>query len=386
MWNRIAKSSIIQFLCSYNLTVVCLLLLLILTFWGTLYQVHSGLYVTQQLMFNSWYFWALKFLPFPGARAVLWVSLLNVIAVTLFKVPLSTRKVGLWLTHFGIIVLIISGGITLHFAQESSLSLNEGQALNVSSDYHLWELAIWTESAQGDSIIKNIESINFNDLVRAKGSIASKTVGQEIVLEQIHKNCRAYRADIHEENFGIVNGSGIANLQPVTAEKDPANNLPGLILDLTTLKVTRANNRKLLLFGGEENATALHVGSQIVFFQLRHRRHLLPALIKLVDFIKEDHIGTSMAKSYSSKVLVKEKGFEREVVISMNQPLRLGNYTFYQSSFSQTSDGEQSTFAVVKNPGRVLPYAGSIIIGFGLLLHFVIMLVKYSKRTTGIAP
>ena len=47
----------IKFLSSPRITVVCLFLLFILTFWGTIAQVQQGLYLAQErYFFNSFFF------------------------------------------------------------------------------------------------------------------------------------------------------------------------------------------------------------------------------------------------------------------------------------------------------------------------------------------
>jgi hypothetical protein len=44
---------IIQLFSSVKIAVVCLLLLFVLTFWGTVAQVQQGLYVAQERFFHS---------------------------------------------------------------------------------------------------------------------------------------------------------------------------------------------------------------------------------------------------------------------------------------------------------------------------------------------
>ncbi len=87
-----------------------------------------------------------------------------------------------------------------------------------------------------------------------------------------------------------------------------------------------------------------------------------------------------MARSYESRVLIHTPELDREVVISMNKPLRYDDYTLYQSSYSQTEQGESSTLAVVRNPGRMLPYIASLVISLGMVVHFFLMLLKYAGR------
>src|SRR5210317_2235495 len=158
MLKKASRSGITRFLKSYYLTVACLLLLMILTFWGTLYQVESGLYITKQRFFNSWFFLAGGIFPFPGARLVLWASFLNLLAVSLFRLTFSWSRSGMLLLHLGLLMLLVGASATLHFTDESSLTLREGEGTNVSVDHHTWELAAWTQTSRKDSTIRKVEA------------------------------------------------------------------------------------------------------------------------------------------------------------------------------------------------------------------------------------
>ena len=116
-------------------------------------------------------------------------------------------------------------------------------------------------------------------------------------------------------------------------------------------------------------------------FQLRRERTYLPFSLELIDFKKEMHTGTDIAKSYSSKINLHEKDIKRPVLIEMNIPLRHKNYTFYQSSFREDNFNSTTILSVVKNYGRLFPYISSIIMCIGLLLHMVLRLpMLFSER------
>ena len=133
----LAKNGFFRFLTSYTLTVIILLLLIVLTFWGTLYQVDYGLYVTKQRFFNSWFLLAGGFLPFPGGRLVMWAGFINLLAVTLFRLSYRWSKMGIILTHVGLLILLVSSSVTLHFAQAFyDAHSSGGQTINYLSIMH----------------------------------------------------------------------------------------------------------------------------------------------------------------------------------------------------------------------------------------------------------
>src|SRR5580698_863458 len=89
-------ASILKVIASSRITVICLFLLFILTFWGTIAQVQQGLYVAQERFFNSFFFLAAGFIPFPGAQLVLWVFFINLIS----SIILTFKKYTQW-TNLG---------------------------------------------------------------------------------------------------------------------------------------------------------------------------------------------------------------------------------------------------------------------------------------------
>jgi len=73
--------------------------------------------------------------------------------------------------------------------------------------------------------------------------------------------------------------------------------------------------------------------------------------------------------------------------ITMNQPLEYGGYTFYQSSLDPTglydATGKQvnySGFTVNRDPGIVLKYAGSLMLGLGIAIMFYMKAYFFKPR------
>jgi len=303
---KLARTKVIKFLTSFKLAVVCLFFLMILTFWGTLHQIEHGLYVTQSRMFNSWFFTTLGFIPFPGARTILWAALINILSVIIFKFQYKWQKLGVWFIHLGMILMIVSGGITLHFAQESSLTLEEGQGLNIASDYHLWELAFWTQSSQGDSLFKEVESYNLS-MVKSGQIIKNNNLGIEIHIKEYFPNSQAFRGSNLLSSAKYINASKIADLKKAETHSDPAKNIPGIIFQMTSSENQNSGKMDLLLFGGEVEPTSITLNQKRVYCMLRRKQYELPLTLKLIDFIKKDHMGMSMAKVEVSPLFDCEK-------------------------------------------------------------------------------
>ncbi len=359
---RLAGIWFFKVLSSLQLTVVCLLLLLILTFWGTVAQIHQGLYVTQERFFHSFFFLALGFFPFPGAQLVLWILFFNLVSMAITRFIYRWQNLGILVVHFGLLTYFVAAYVTLHGVEESQLTLKEGQSSDTSADYRQWELSVWKEKS-GD---KKIMAYNTDDFSPGK-VLDFSDQGFTVTVEAYFANAQGYTDAIEKKDIPF-NISGIEWLKPLESQKDIEKNIPGGIFQIETKE---GQKLRLLLFGAEEEPTPLNPGGKTYYFLLRHRRYPLPVQMKLVDFLMERHPQTDIARSYESKVSVQANNLSRDVLISMNKPFRFKNYTFYQASYSIDPQGQEySTFAVVRNAGRLLPYISSLLTFAGLVIHF----------------
>lgn len=111
-----------------------------------------------------------------------------------------------------------------------------------------------------------------------------------------------------------------------------------------------------------------------------NRRLNLDFDLKLKDFHVGRYQGTMKAASYESVVNVDGLG---ERTISMNEPLKFGGYTFYQSSFNEDEQGRPtaSVFSVNKDPGRWVKYIGCLLIVFGSIHLFYFKRKKRVKAS-----
>src|SRR3989338_3076295 len=332
---------------SLKITVTCLTLLFILVFGGTIDQVENGLYHAQEQFFHSFFFLEFGFLPFPGAQLVLWILFINLVCVALTRFVCRWSKIGILIIHFGLLTYFVSAFVTLHCVEESQLTLKEGETSNVSSAYHDWELAVWKQEGKKKQVIA-YDAKNFKP-----GRVLDFSEhGFKVQVKNYYPNARP-------------------DLQSIEPSKEPEKNIPfGEFL----VKIKNQKELPLQLFGADEMATSLQIGQETYQCLLRRKRTPLPLTVKLIDFIKENHPNTDIARSYKSKVEIESNGLSRETIIFMNNPLRYKNYTFYQASYSVVAQGrESSTLAVVKNSGRLLPYIASLTMFAGLVVHFLSM-------------
>lgn len=369
---KLQCNPVIKFCASMNITLVCLILLFILTLWGTIDQVYNGLYLAQQRFFNSFFFLFGGFIPFPGAQLVLWVFFINLVCVAIVRLVYKWSHIGLIVTHFGLLLFFVAAFVTLHGVEESHLTLMEGEAANVSSAYHDWEVALG-KGAEGG---KDVVAYDARGL-RSGDQLAFPEYGLTATVGHYYPSAEAYGTGkpSPEPEAGIINASGIQTLKAAALEKEPEKNIPG---GLFTVRGAGPLEVSVLLYGGETEPAKITSGGKTYFMQLRRKRFPTPFMLRLKDFTVEWYPNTEIARSYKSLVeITPAGGGSREVLISMNKPLRYKNFTVYQSSYSVDRFGrESSTLAVVKNAGRLLPYFASFITFGGLALHFLLMAFK----------
>ena len=138
----------IDLITSLKLTIVCLAAAMVLIFAGTLAQVHLGIHEAQQRYFQSFFVWwppeshGFKFPIFPGGHLIGAVLLINLIAAHAKRFHWTWRKLGIHLTHAGLIIMLAGGLFTDLFAVESHMRLAQGDTKNYSDDPRLTELAV----------------------------------------------------------------------------------------------------------------------------------------------------------------------------------------------------------------------------------------------------
>jgi len=356
---------------SLKITVVCLLALVILVIWGTVYQAEFGLYPAQQKFFYSWYFLVLGVIPLPGTALIFCLLFINLVSALFFRIGFRLANLGNLITHTGILFLLVGSFLTFYFSQESSLVLKEGQTGNVSSSTHLWELAIWT--GPGDSAERDVYAVDTAGF-KPGFAVDFPDLDLAVTVGTFFRNCTPLKAA----------DQTIVDLQEKPVEPEAEDNRAGGIF---MIRSAGAGYRAVLFADEIVQAPLTHQGRP-VFLCLRNKRFPLPVSLTLKDFKATFYPNSAIPRSFSSRVTLQSPGGDvgRDVVISMNKPLRYRDYTFFQSSYFVDEAGQENTIlSVVKNRGRLLPYIASLWIFAGLLMQFLKKLLVSKKRgTTGL--
>ena len=353
---------------SPKIFVYLIIWLMILTFFGTIAQKDSGLYLVQLDYFSSWVKW-FAFIPTPSAKLTMLFMTAN-LSCYFFKPNIwNVKKIGITITHSGVMLLLFGSGLTSLFSLEGNMIINEGESSNYFENFYLKEFAIInrTNSEFDDYVIFDESSLFKNNILN------HQSLPFEIEIIDYYINCTIVQRQVPDESF-----KGMAKnfyLDSIKSEKEYEQNRPGIIYRLKGLN-DNSDDGVYIQFMNQAVDQDFTISENFFKIQLRPNRTYVPFQIELVDFKKNMHPGTEIASSFSSSVNLIEDGISRKVLIEMNVPLRHYDYTFYQASYIEQNGIETSVLATVKNYGRLFPYISSVIMCIGILVHMLVMMIN----------
>ena len=188
------KNPIFKFFTSLRLTVVLLAFSLVIIFLGTMAQEPMGLNIAVERYFKSWFvdqvameagikktvqLFGFQWAPvtpeqilgdpglplFPGGYLVGTILLINLIMAHYARFELSAKKAGIFLTHIGIITLLLGQLFTDILQVESFVSMERGDRRNYSVSFDDNELVLMLPVDGGSNRVVSIPERMLNDKV-----------------------------------------------------------------------------------------------------------------------------------------------------------------------------------------------------------------------------
>ena len=385
-WVKTFLRGSFRLMSSYTLACVLFLLLLAITYLGTLAQVEHGLYAAQQQYFESFFVvhWihGLVPLPLPGGYLLLCLLFVNTLCGGILRARKGWTKVGSIIMHAGMLLLLFGGFIAYQFGVSGHLTLYEGEQSDVFKSHYDWELAVTRRTPDGEAIEYVFAQEVFEGLRPGSARVlAWEGWPFELMLADYAPNVLPRPAGpAAAPSARVVDGVYLA---PQPVERELERNTAGLYAQVQELG---GATQDLLLWGLQQAPARVEIEGETWTFDLRRRQWTLPFAIRLDTFTRELHPGTNMPAAFMSDVTKFHKGMEQKVRISMNAPLRHEGYTLYQASWgpqdARPGDPLFSSFAVVRNPADQFPLYACIIITLGMFVHFGIYLWRYLAAET----
>ena len=378
---------------SLRLTVFFLCLALVLVFVGTLAQREEGLWAAQNRYFRSVFIWwspagaKLRLPVFPGGYLIGGVLFFNLLAAHDRRFKFTKKKIGIFIIHAGIVMLILGQFATDLLSKEAAMRLYEGETKNYSQAFRENELVILdTSDAQRDHVYSIPER-----LLAKRSEIRDGRLPFTIRVKRYWAN-----ADLPKERVegAIVSGATDGGLKdyfvlprPRVTDTD-SRNFPAAVVEVIG---ESSSVGTFLVSAGMIGRQLFEAKGKVYEIALRFTRYYYPFDLTLLKATHEKYKGTEIPKNFASRVRLENPGNQeaRETVIYMNNPLRYAGLTFFQYQMSademvrQAGERPSSTLEVVRNPSWLTPYLACAMVASGLVIQFMTHLIGFAmKRRT----
>lgn len=379
--------AVIKFFSSLKLTVVLLALSLILIFIGTLAQVKTGIWETQKVYFESFLIYYpigdLKIPVFTGGYTIGGLLFVNLVTAHITRFKMTWKKSGIFLVHFGLILLLVSELMTDLVSEESQMPVNEGGRSNYSQAFRSNELVLIDRSHPEHDTIHAIPA----KLLKPGKTVDVPDSPLSIRTVNFYPNAEIGRATSGQSTGAPATQGAAVKMGIVVNPKEE-------IYAENEINTATAYVEVL----GPDGSLGIWLVSNVIDdrfppqmvtaddqsweIALRFTRKYYPFEVELIDFKHEKYPGTEIPFNYSSEVMVhhNDPSKNQKALIYMNHPLRYEGLTFYQASFA--NQDTTSIFQVVRNPGWILPYVSVLLMGLGMIVQFGIHFFKFlGKRS-----
>jgi hypothetical protein len=417
---RTLADRLIKIFTSLRLTVILLAFAILLVFIGTLAQVDEGLYNAQARYFRQWLIFGIDVfgnrIPvlLPGGYLIGTMLLLNLVAAHIYRFQLSVKKIGIQITHAGVILLLVGQLTTDMLAHESQIRFTEGETKAYAESARSSELAFTSDSGNGEEVV----AIPGRLLVTG-GEIHDENLPFVIRIKNYWPNSEpSFRAPMMKNGPPLA-PNGIAtdfDFSPAAETKTmDEKNVPTALIEIVGAngslgdwvvsdwtsddEMVAALRESYTEQVGAEMAKkitadliqpqSIQAGGKTFTFALRPERIYFPFSLQLLKATHTVYTGTDIPKDFRSRVQLRNPrtGENREVEISMNHPLRYAGLTFYQYQMDAGQAAREagrlpsSVLQVVHNPSWLTPYIGCAMVALGLTTQFMFHLIGFlSKR------
>ncbi|WP_193214392.1 cytochrome c biogenesis protein ResB [Luteolibacter marinus] len=385
---------IFNLLSGLGLATTLLVILMVETWLATMEQVDAGLHMTLQKYFHYSKFivWpdagvlsedlAGKYLPpLPGGYWVCALLVLNLTLGGIVRMRKGWKTAGVLMAHFGIIFMIVAGGVAQLKEERGVMMLSEKEndAFPHIADY----AEAFTETVVEVTEVKDgkplgpvhfVTDAYFKDLEGDETrTVRLPALPFDLQLQAYIQNARPMSTASMAPQRGepVVDGWFLLSQDPNLETEADAPGLHARVLP------RNGEPGKVFLLAVAERApfTVIADGRTFVV-SLRKRVWPVPFQVRLDDARSKNHPNTRRPKLFESDITRIEDGRESSVFIEMNEPMRYGGLTFFQRTMMssvQGQDGEStiSGFEVVRNPSDKWPEYSIYVVGLGLCVHFV---------------
>jgi len=368
-------------LVSLRTTVVLLALSIVLVFWATLDQVNLGVWAVQHKFFHSFVVTekvgSLVVPVFPGGYVIGGLLLANLVAGHLYRFRMGWSKAGIWITHLGLILLLVGELVSGLSQKEFQMRIDEGETKNYAESSRLNELAITNATDPSTDEVTAIPE----SLLSAGTVVQNPSLPFRVVPKAYYPNAALQMRSQAPNAPPSPATAGMGPMLAVTplevSYKEDERNAPAAFIELVGPDGSLGTWVVSPLLG---NPQKFDFAGKTWKLSMRPKRYYQPYSLTLVKFSHDVYPGTDIPKNFSSRIRIDAPGGApgREVLIYMNNPLRYGGLTYYQQSFD--NNDHTTILQVVRNPSWLAPYIACGAITLGLVVQFLIHLWGFARR------
>lgn len=354
--------SSVRFLTRNEFFCLLIILYIIIVIAGTIEQKNFGLEYAQDIYFNSNFTFLFEVIPFLGGKLILFC----VFFILLFRLLIDKwkkKRIGTIILHFGVLFLLIGAFVSNKYCIEGKIIIKENEYNNFFLRDDLYELKILDKETKSIIVIpmyisKYIDhDLNVNKI--------------NIHVSNFNNNCKL----INRKSFltkSEINGVGrfffVSKFPSFVEQEENRINL--------FLKI-KENNYIKSIYLLNDNYKIINYDDNNINISLDKKKEQLPFNLFLSKFEKIVYQGTNKAKNYVSNLIIESyDGIIWKNRLEMNKPLRINDYSFYQTSYLDNSLEKATILTVVKNYWSFYPYFSIFLIFLGFLMHLIISFNK----------
>jgi ABC-type transport system involved in cytochrome c biogenesis permease subunit len=334
---------------------------------------------------------------------VLWQLIQALVAGVILLVGcllLFRRRAGVIVLHAGIGLMMFGQWFVGRYDAEEQITMAEGQTINYAQDIRSVELAVIDHQspdfpAQDDVLVIPLTHNGHPTSFLDTKSVTDDRLPFKIEILDYQKSSSVEmlrEGDSAPVDTGNNRGFRLVPARPASGAMSSDVELASgyfRLLDKRTnepLGTYLLSQKVLGMRAGQVRAFDLEtvaVDGKPFDMQLRFVRNYKDYTLRLIDVRKDDYLGTTIPRNYSSQVQLADasRGVNQELTIWMNNPRRYAGETFYQSGYQQDAlGGEYTTLQVVRNHGWMIPYVACMICVVGMGYHFSLLLLRFLDR------
>lgn len=329
---------------------------------GTVEQKNFGLNFVQDVYFNSMLIFFFDKVPIPGGKLLLILMCLSLFFRLIFD-KWKKKKAGTIILHLGVLFLLFGAFLSNQLKIEGTIILKENGYSNFFLRSDLYDFEFLNKNTQK----KYNEKIFIND--------KNKIISLDNFNINLHKFVSNSVLLKRQKFLSSSESNGVSRFFLI-------NDFPSFVEQ-------------------EENRIFLHFSIKTIFFEkeilileddflnyeindfkinIFKKYEALPFNLYLSKFDKIMYEGTKKVKNYISNLIIENnEGLIWKTKIEMNKPLRIDEYTLYQTSYLEGND-RSTVLTIVKDTWNFYPYIATCIIFTGFVIHLVLFLRKIWMR------